>query len=113
MRLLPPINTTPPSDLSKVVPDLQVPPTPSHRGSLSANTLTSDPSSTHDTTDGPPLTFVSLKDKLLNILFRAVESEKDPVNVQMLLHALMTFMQDIGEGVCTAVYSIASVPVCN
>ncbi len=104
MRLLLPINNTPPSDLSKVVPDLQVPPTLSHRGSLSANALASDPSSTHDTTDGPPLTFVSLKDKLLNVLFRAVESEKDPINVQMLLHALMTFMQDIGEGACTAVY---------
>ncbi len=70
----------------------------SHRGSLPATLISDPPGTEHDVTDGStPLTFVSLKDRLLQILFSAVESEKDPVNVQMMLYAIMAFMQDIGE----------------
>jgi len=82
-----------PLDLSKVIPELRPGGSHSHRGSNPSLT----PLDTTDMTDGSSITFVSLKDQLLSVLFSAVESERDPVNIQMLLHALMVFMQDIGQ----------------
>ena len=44
-----------------------------------------------------PRTFYSLKDKLLHLLFSAIKCETDSNNVQLLLHALMVFVCDIGQ----------------
>lgn len=92
------IHTT---DLSKVVPDLQAPTVamPTHADSAPTfSTQEQSSQSSSDTTDAPPptLTFLSLKDRLLHLLFTAIQTESDPVNVQMLLHGLMVFTQDIG-----------------
>ena len=45
----------------------------------------------------PAKTFYSLKDKLLRLLFSAISCETDSNNVQLLLHALMVFVSDIGQ----------------
>ena len=45
----------------------------------------------------PTKTFYSLKDKLLHLLFSAISCETDSNNVQLLLHALMVFVSDIGQ----------------
>ena len=41
-------------------------------------------------------TFYSLKDKLVHLMFSAIECETDSNNVQLLLHALTVFVSDIG-----------------
>ncbi len=42
-----------------------------------------------------PPTFFSLQDRLLSLLFSALQHETDPSNVQMLLHGMLVFIQDI------------------
>ena len=37
--------------------------------------------------------FYSLRDRILRLLFEAIENEADPVNLQMLLHGLLTMIQ--------------------
>ena len=108
------LSSSPPfPDLSAIVPDLQAPSNPSessstleapppapsgHTPQLSVSGLAvgaPPPLTTSTSLPSSQSTFVSLKDRLLQLLFAAIGAESDTANMQMLLHGLMVITQDI------------------
>ncbi|XP_078410945.1 ral GTPase-activating protein subunit beta isoform X3 [Cetorhinus maximus] len=70
-------------------------PLPHHFGTVKAEVLlegkfSSEDSSSHD----KPVTFLSLKLRLVNVLIGALQTETDPNNTQMILGAMLNIVQD-------------------
>ncbi|XP_078274700.1 ral GTPase-activating protein subunit beta isoform X5 [Rhinoraja longicauda] len=70
-------------------------PLPHHFGTVKAEVLlegkfSSEESSAHD----KPVTFLSLKLRLVNVLIGALQTETDPNNTQMILGAMLNIVQD-------------------
>ncbi|XP_065128558.1 ral GTPase-activating protein subunit beta isoform X5 [Paramisgurnus dabryanus] len=70
-------------------------PLPHHFGNIKSEVLlegkfSNDDNSTHD----KPVTFLSLKLRLVNILIGALQTETDSINTQMILAAMLNIVQD-------------------
>ncbi|XP_059837057.1 ral GTPase-activating protein subunit beta isoform X3 [Hypanus sabinus] len=70
-------------------------PLPHHFGTVKTEVLlegkfSSEESSSHD----KPITFLSLKLRLVNVLIGALQTETDPNNTQMILGAMLNIVQD-------------------
>ncbi|XP_041112421.1 ral GTPase-activating protein subunit beta-like isoform X1 [Polyodon spathula] len=86
-----------PTDLrrSSILILLSLLPLPHHFGNVKSEVLlegkfSNDDSSSHD----KPVTFLSLKLRLVNILIGALQTETDPNNTQMILGAMLNIVQD-------------------
>ncbi|MGH0165770.1 UNVERIFIED_CONTAM: hypothetical protein FKN15_066484 [Acipenser sinensis] len=86
-----------PTDLrrSSILILLSLLPLPHHFGNVKSEVLlegkfSNDDGSSHD----KPVTFLSLKLRLVNILIGALQTETDPNNTQMILGAMLNIVQD-------------------
>ncbi|XP_072571548.1 ral GTPase-activating protein subunit beta isoform X4 [Paramormyrops kingsleyae] len=70
-------------------------PLPHHFGNLKSQVLLEGKFSNDDNTyHDKPVTFLSLKLRLINILIGALQTETDPHNTQMILGAMLNIVQD-------------------
>ncbi|XP_053568269.1 ral GTPase-activating protein subunit beta isoform X3 [Bombina bombina] len=70
-------------------------PLPHHFGNVKSEVLLEGKFSNDDGTIGDkPMTFLSLKLRLVNILIGALQTETDPNNTQMILGAMLNIVQD-------------------
>ncbi|KAM4691267.1 ral GTPase-activating protein subunit beta isoform 2-T2 [Rhinophrynus dorsalis] len=70
-------------------------PLPHHFGTVKSEVLLEGKFSNNDSSGGDkPVTFLSLKLRLVNILIGALQTETDPNNTQMILGAMLNIVQD-------------------
>ncbi|XP_040294146.1 ral GTPase-activating protein subunit beta isoform X5 [Bufo bufo] len=69
-------------------------PLPHHFGIVKSEVLLEGKFSNDDTGSDKPVTFLSLKLRLVNILIGALQTETDPNNTQMILGAMLNIVQD-------------------
>ncbi|KAM9296042.1 ral GTPase-activating protein subunit beta [Gastrophryne carolinensis] len=69
-------------------------PLPHHFGTLKAEVLLEGKFSNDESSSDKPVTFLSLKLRLVNILIGALQTETDPNNTQMILGAMLNIVQD-------------------
>uniref|UniRef100_UPI00398EE91E ral GTPase-activating protein subunit beta isoform X3 n=1 Tax=Pristiophorus japonicus TaxID=55135 RepID=UPI00398EE91E len=69
-------------------------PLPHHFGTVKSEVLLEGKFSNEDSSHDKPVTFLSLKLRLVNVLIGALQTETDPNNTQMILGAMLNIVQD-------------------
>nr|KAF6472261.1 Ral GTPase activating protein non-catalytic subunit beta [Molossus molossus] len=69
-------------------------PLPHHFGTVKSEVVLEGKFSNDDSSYDKPITFLSLKLRLVNILIGALQTETDPNNTQMILGAMLNIVQD-------------------